>query len=438
MIDIRRLQPCAPRGKMAAPMSFEPAYDPSAIARLLAARPAGHSLPQGLYNDPQAFAFDLDAIFRRSWLIVGFEAEVKRPGAWMSAMVGPWPILVVRDRGGSLRGFHNTCRHRGARLCPAGKGTSARLVCPYHRWTYELTGELVHAARMPPEFEPADHALSPIHVESVGGVILVCLADEPPPFAPFRRDLEPLLAPHRLDRAKLAFESVLSERANWKLAMENSRECYHCAQSHPELARTFPVQASAHFDYGEDRRQEDFLARLTGAGLTTGPVEGDWWQAVRFVLNPGALSMTVSGQPAVKRLMCEQGGGDIGSLRFALEPNSFAHATADQLFLCMINPVSPRETHIVSKWLVHEDAVEGVDYDLDELTRLWTATNLQDRDLVENNQAGIDSPGYRPGPYSPEAEALLVRFTDWYCRTAKAFLPRVAETRRVPRSDVFV
>jgi Rieske 2Fe-2S family protein len=399
------------------------------IGRLLDQRPAGHSLPQGLYNDPDAFAFDMAAIFGRSWLMVGFEAEVRRPGSWMSLMIGPWPILVTRDRAGALHGFHNTCRHRGARLFPAGKGSAARLVCPYHRWTYELSGELVHAARMGAEFCEEGRGLAAIHVESVGGVICVCLADEPPPIDAFRRDMEPLLAPHRLDRAKLAFESTLVEQANWKLAMENARECYHCAQSHPELALSFPVGASAHFDYGEDRRQEQFLARLMGEGLTTGPVEGDWWQAVRFVLNPGFRSMTASGDHAVKRLMCETGGGDIGSLRWALEPNSFAHATADQVFFFQVMPVSPRETVIVSKWLVSEDAVEGVDYAIEDLTRLWTSTNLQDRALVENNQLGVDSPGYRPGPYSPEAEVLAMRFTDWYCRTARDFVETAAMAR---------
>jgi Rieske 2Fe-2S family protein len=84
--------------------------------------------------------------------------------------------------------------------------------------------------------------------------------------------------------------------------------------------------------------------------------------------------------------------------------------------------VSPRETRVVSKWLVHKDAVEGVDYRTEDLAELWTRTNLQDRDLVENNQAGVDSPAFRPGPFSPEGEALAIRFLDWYCRTAQSYL----------------
>ena len=393
------------------------------IAGLLNQRLPGHGLPQALYNDADSFDFDMDAIFRASWIMVGFEVEVKRPGSWMAITIGPWPVLITRDRSGVLHAFHNTCRHRGSQICPPGKGHSARLVCPYHRWTYELSGDLAHAARMGPDFDPTGHSLAPVHLESLGGVLFVCLADAPPPIADFKRAFEPLISPHRLDRAKLAYESVLVEKANWKLAMENARECYHCPTAHPELAKFFPVGASAHFDYGEDQRQEVFAARMAKTGLPIGPVEGDWWQAIRFVLNEGCVSTTIDGRHSVTKLMCELGDGDVGSLRWAVEPNGFAHATADQLFMFTAMPVGPRETVIVAKWLVHEDAVEGVDYDLDDLTSLWTRTNLQDRELVENNQAGVNSPGFRPGPYSPEAEALAIRFTDWYCRTAEGYLP---------------
>ena len=100
-------------------------------------------------------------------------------------------------------------------------------------------------------------------------------------------------------------------------------------------------------------------------------------------------------------------------------------AAGDFLFMFSAMPVAPDETVVTAKWLVHRDAVEGVDYDLERLTELWNVTNLQDRDLVENNQRGVNSLGYRPGPYSPEAELLTQRFTDWYVATAKAYLERL-------------
>jgi Rieske 2Fe-2S family protein len=67
-----------------------------------------------------------------------------------------------------------------------------------------------------------------------------------------------------------------------------------------------------------------------------------------------------------------------------------------------------------TKWLVHKDAVEGRDYDLENLTAVWSATNRQDADLVESCQAGVSSPAYEPGPYSPYTEGLVEKFCDWY------------------------
>ncbi len=207
--------------------------------------------------------------------------------------------------------------------------------------------------------------------------------------------------------------------------MENARECYHCATGHPELALTFPTGVSGNFDYGEEaRRHEAYNARMAAVGLEVGPHEGDWWQAIRFPLNEGCRSMTIDGKTAVRRLMVEAGDGDIGSLRWSIEPHSFVHATADFLFMFSALPLSPNETLIVSKWLVHKDAREGVDYDLAHLTELWNRTNQQDLALVENNQQGVESPGYRPGPYCADAEALTMRFTDWYCAKARDFLER--------------
>jgi Rieske 2Fe-2S family protein len=72
---------------------------------------------------------------------------------------------------------------------------------------------------------------------------------------------------------------------------------------------------------------------------------------------------------------------------------------------------------VTTKWLVNKDAVEGVDYDLKRLTEVWMATNDEDRQVVEDNQQGIDSPAYVPGPYSPVQESGVLQFVEWYCNT---------------------
>jgi len=397
-------------------------HDTTRVRELLHARRPGHALPQALYNDSDVFTFDIQAIFWREWVLVGLDVELPQPGAALALTVGTSPIVILRDRDGKIRGFHNSCRHRGAMVCPPGRSQRQMLVCPYHQWTYDLTGRLLKARRMQEDFDPAAHPLKAIHVRNVAGCLYVCLADTPPDFETFAAGLAPLLAPHDLPNAKLAHEQVFVEKGNWKLVMENARECYHCTARHPDLALTFPAEVRAHFESDEEGYTDRFNARMEQAGLPIGPTMGDWWQAIRFPLNEGVVSMTMDGKHAVRRLMVDREGGDIGSVRWASEPNAFCHAVADHVFMFMAEPSGPQETLVTTKWFVHKDAVEGVDYHKENLVSLWLTTNLQDIELVENNQRGVNSAGYSPGPYCEEAESLVIRFVDWYEQQAKRAL----------------
>ncbi len=406
--------------------------DLARIRALLDTRRPGHAMPQEFYTDPGIFAFDMDAIYHRSWIMAGFEAELPQPGCTLALTIGRSPVVIVRDRAGELRAFHNSCRHRGAQICPDGTAKRPRLVCPYHNWSYDLQGRLVHAIRMGEGFDPSGYSLRPVALRTIEGTVYVCLADAPPDFDDFHDQFAPMLAPHNLRLGKVAHEATLVEKANWKLVMENARECYHCSANHPELALTFPVFRRS---LTADEQQEiaaGFASRMAEQGLATGPIRGAWWEAGRFPLNPGVQSMTMDGRPCVSRPIGQVGNGDVGSLRWALEPHCFAHALGDYVFMFSAMPTGPEETVVTAKWMVSADAVEGVDYTIERLTELWDTTNLQDRALAENNQRGVRSSGFIPGPYSPEAEALVMRFTDWYCTTAEDYLAERGHPARQP------
>lgn len=392
------------------------------ISTLFEQRREGHTLPQALYIEAESFDFDMAAIFGQSWLMAGMECELPKAGSYVSMMVGKWPVIITRDKEGTIRAFHNSCRHRGSMICAPGTGTAPKLVCPYHRWTYDLDGSLFAAGRMVSDFDKSAHGLKPIAIECIAGTIFICLSDTPPPIEDFREKLAEYSAPHDLKNAKLAYESVLVENANWKLVMENGRECYHCSTGHPELSKTFPVGMSKHFDSGHDARVIAFEEKMDALGLPQTPVEGHYWQIARFALNEGCVSISSDGQHLSKKLMCEANDGDIGSMRWAVDPHCFVHCTADHVFMFSAMPVGPNETHVTGKWYVHKDAVEGVDYDVEKLISLWTMTNLEDKALAENNQIGVNSLGYTPGPYSQEAEMLALRFTDYYCDKARAYI----------------
>jgi len=384
---------------------------------LHSARPA-HTLPQPFYGDPEVYQFDVSAVLTRSWLMLGFEAELPSPGSYLSVTIGPHPLLVVRGRDQKIRGFHNTCRHRGSQICAEGGGELLRIVCPYHRWTYDLDGRLLGAARMPEALDFGTHGLVPIQVETLEGCIYVALTPAAPDFAPFRAAATPFLSPYRLAEGKLAHVSVLIEKANWKLVMENARECYHCATWHPELKVSFPVVFGSGFRVTDGSRDAAYIESLRVKGLPVGPEEGLWWHVGRYPLNPGVESVSLNGQAVVTPRLLETNGTPIGGLRWATEPNAFCHVFSDYAFMFVAIPVGPQETRVVSKWIVSKDAREGVDYTIEDLTAVWTRTNLQDRELAENNQRGINGLGYRPGPYADGAEELVIRFNRWYRETA--------------------
>jgi len=389
--------------------------------RQLAQRRPGHSLPQALYTDTRAFDFDLAAIYARSWLMAGMECELPTPGSYLALTIGEWPVIVVRDKAGEIRAFHNSCRHRGSILCQPGHGAAPKLVCPYHRWTYDLDGSLFAAGRMTDGFDKTAYGLTPIHLRRVAGALFICLADDPPEFESFGQAFSTYAGPLNFADLKLAATDTLVEEANWKLVMENARECYHCPTGHPELATSFPVHMVRHFDTARNPEAEAFAARMNELGLPHEAIEGSWWQVARFALNPGSTTISMDGKPVCARPLTALNGGNVGSLRWAIDPHLFAHATGDHVFVFSCMPVGPRETHVFSRWYVHKDAVEGTDYRLPELKELWLKTNAQDKELAENNHRGVLSPGYVPGPYSVDAEALVARFTDWYCDRARNY-----------------
>jgi Rieske 2Fe-2S family protein len=138
----------------------------------------------------------------------------------------------------------------------------------------------------------------------------------------------------------------------------------------------------------------------------------------------------MDGKPAVAKKLGRVGDSDVGVMWWAIQPNGFNHVVGDYAFFFQALPTGPQETTVTGKWIVHKDAVEGVDYDLARLIEVWSATNDQDRSLVENNQRGVNSSGYLPGPYSQITEQLLLRFINWYCAASEAFIASAQQSKR--------
>ncbi|MCF8532986.1 MAG: aromatic ring-hydroxylating dioxygenase subunit alpha [Reyranella sp.] len=409
-------------------LSARPALPPE-IAQMVARHRPGGPLEQAFYIAPEAFAADLARIQYRHWLFAGYAFQVPKPGDFFTYKVGAASIIVVRDRDGEIRAFHNVCRHRGSRICSTEAGHAHRLVCPYHRWTYELDGALVLDTRREFGVDKAELSLKPVAIVDAAGLLFVSLSDQPPDFSPALATIRRKMAPHAIGRAKIAHQVDYVVRANWKIVFENNRECYHCPPNHKEYnTAAYDVQRdAAMLDPALQPGMDAIVARANARFRALGLDEGDAlstmtgvsWRCHRTPVMEGFVTQSMDGKP-LSCLMGDVKEWDSGTLRTTVFPNFWQHTNCDYAAAARLTPIGPDETHVRGYWLVDEKAVEGKDYTLNRLLPIWDLTNKQDWKICEDQQAGVSSPAYTPGPYSLVRERNVAHFIDWYLGELRA------------------
>lgn len=389
------------------------------VTRLLAGRKQGHGLPGGLYTSEEVYREELRSVFYEGWIFAGHTCDVASPGDFFTLDIGEESVVVVRDREGEIRAHFNVCRHRGSRVVLEESGSCRALICPYHQWVYGLDGRLINARLMGDGFDREKYRLRSAAVRELAGLVFICLSPDPPDFEPMRRAVEPQLAPHGLDDAKVVRRHSYGVNANWKTIVENNRECYHCQVSHPEFCLS-NFDLGVHGDARRDEEYERALAteyeRWRSLGLSPEEVsfpDGSSYRVSRLPLKDGFLTESMDGG-LVAPLMGDLTDTNTGSLRVITLPNSWAHANCDYAMTTRLLPDGPSRTKVEVSFLVRGDAEEGVDYDPERVAYVWKATCEEDWELCENNYAGIKSLAYEPGPFSPLTEASVESFLDWY------------------------
>jgi len=158
------------------------------------------------------------------------------------------------------------------------------------------------------------------------------------------------------------------------------------------------------------------------------PVDGGQkFRCIRLPFINEALSMTMGGSLACRKLLGDFEDPDLGSVRIFHVPINWNHFSSDCILHTTANPISPDKTLLTTKWLVHKDAIEGWDYDVEHLSVVWKVTNNQDAILAENNHKGILAQGYRTGPYA-QSEFILLDFTNWYANKMDDYLSKNDES----------
>ncbi len=395
----------------------------SNLQDLMAQHRDGFALPRDFYISKEVFDLDIAAIWNRNWIWAGHVSQIPEPGDYFLFDYGPESLIILRDGAGKVRAHLNVCRHRGSRICVERAGKARVFSCPYHAWTYELSGELRAGREMGPEFDPGAWGLISAQVEVFQGLILVCASEDAPPLSSALKQLAALTAPFGLDDLKVAHTESYPVPANWKLALENYLECYHCAPAHQDYSRSHSLkspQALEALRPAMNARAADVGLPVEELNLTGAAARAPGAEIYyrRYPLFEGYQTGSKSGAPLAPllgRLTGYDGGAtdvEIGLLNNWLIYSD--HAVGYRFV-----PRDVQQTDIQVVWMVRADAKDGRDYCREDLTWLWHVTSQDDERIIRHNQEGVNSHFFQPGPLA-DMEWGIRDFYGFY----KSFLRR--------------
>lgn len=325
------------------------------------------SLEARYYTDPEIFEREKQGVLSQTWQLACHGSEVAEPGDYCAFEIAGESLFAVRGRDGEVRAFYNVCQHRAHQLVE-GKGSTRVIVCPYHSWTYELTGGLRAGPNINsvPGFDKSEICLTGVKVEEFLGFIFVNLDPDAAPmdewFPEARAELEEFV-PHWAGLEPLQYVEV-AEACNWKVSVENYSECYHCSLNHPTFAtgvikpETYDIQPQGYCLRHTTESQN--LDQMTYEIDMSVPHAGDYsswflWPMVSFQVYPGNRLNTYHWRPVdAGRVVLYRGWYSIGGV----------------------------EDPVVRK-LAIQDRETTVEEDIG---------------LVESVQRGLNSRGYKPGP----------------------------------------
>ncbi len=345
------------------------------------------------YTKPELLDGERRQIFSRYWTMLAHRSEVQEPRGFVTADLAGNPVLVIRDRDGALRGFHNVCRHRGALLEERCRGRLEReaIVCPYHGWSYDGHGRLVGAPNMADvaHFDRSAWGLTTISVIEWNGWILGC-SDRPAPEQ--QAALEQLAlrtAAWRCSDLVKAASLQYDVAANWKIIFENYSECYHCPLVHPNLNRLTPYTDS-----------ENVLSQGCVLG---GPM----------ALAEGVETMSMTGSAIAPPIADLSSEARRQVWYFTVFPGFFLSLHPDYVMVHRLSPQDVDRTRVVCDFYVEPAAMARDDFDPAPAVEFWDQTNRQDWHVCELVQRGARSTVFAPGPMS-NLESVVAAFDRYY------------------------
>lgn len=326
------------------------------------------SLDARYYTDPAIFAAEQAGLLSRTWQFAGHVSYLEKPGDYFTFEIAGQNLFCIRDKDGEIRAFYNVCQHRAHQLVQ-GSGNARLLVCPYHAWTYELTGKLRSGPNINavPGFDRGEICLTSVRTESFLGFIFVNLDPNAKPmdewYPGVREELSEFV-PH-IDALKPIEWVEIPEDCNWKVSVENYSECYHCTINHKTFAtgvikpETYDIQPQGYClrHTTECQNLEKMSYQID---LDANPKAGEYsswflWPSFSFQVYPGNVLNT-----------------------YHWRMKDVSHVTVWRGWYT----VDGAESEVIRKLAVQDRAT----------------TVEEDITIVQSVQKGLMSRGYKPGP----------------------------------------
>ncbi len=365
-------------------------------------------LPNLAYNNEAFFAHERDQVLGKGWAGLWFASDLPKKGYVKPVDFMGLPLVILRNKQGEIKVFHNVCSHRGMLLVHEEMEVQGALRCKYHSWSYNLDGELKgtpHLGGIGQQkidgFNPCDHGLKPVRSAVWMDVIFINLSGDAPAFddyvKPLTKKWDTFLGTTGLGRMRAAVNGKgleIEVKSNWKLAVENYCESYHLPWIHPSLNTYSRLEDHYHIMYDDDfGGQGSYAYRLSDEVGSALPRFPEW--------------------PADKLEQAEY---------VAFYPNVLLGIQADHTFAMIIEPLASEcsKEHLRLYYVDDESISDRHAASRNATLESWRVVFAEDIDAVEGMQKGRRSPGYTGGVFSPVMDNPTHHFHQWVARKLKS------------------
>jgi choline monooxygenase len=343
------------------------------------------TLASRFYTDPTVLEIEKEKIFRRTWQLVGTTMQpcgesngvaktIADPETYFTAEIAGEPVLIIRDKQGTLRAFSNVCRHRAGPIA-LGSGCKNVMRCQYHGWTYTLDGKLIGTPDVEGVefFDRSTMGMVSLRLETWGDLIFVNFDREAESLATVLGEIPNQARGFDFENLKLAERRDYVIDCNWKVYVDNYLEGYHIPIAHPGLMKEI--------DYAQYRTD-----------------------TFRYYSQQFAPIRAMKPEDAADRFYTPGTGGLQEALYFWIFPNLMLNIYPDNLSTNLIVPLSHDKTLTIFEWFFHDVESPAAKERIAKAVTFSDEVQQEDIMLCTNVQKGLKSSTYDRGRYSVKRE----------------------------------